>query len=226
MLGADWLPVAPVEEFLEYLRAQRRSPNTVRNYAQGLARWWEFLGLEDAGWEAVSVEQLAGFLVWLRSGETTSGGAAGRATSAAGGGDGRTAAGGGDGVFVAYHQLNGVAGAGRLYEDLLHEPWVVHRPGSGGQSPPRASIASASRAPNCLATPSAAPARSLAPTRPLDVDRPLTGRAQATSSVPSAPSSPRSKSSTHDELAALNAALIAAHGELLELRRRLASRAA
>jgi hypothetical protein len=62
VLGQDWLPAAPVEEFLEYLRAQRRSPSTVRNYAHGLARWWEFLGLEGAGWEAVSVEQLAGVL--------------------------------------------------------------------------------------------------------------------------------------------------------------------
>jgi site-specific recombinase XerC len=63
VLDADWLPVGPVEEFLEYLRAQRHSPNTVRNYAHGLARWWQFLAAEGAGWEGVSVEQLAGFLV-------------------------------------------------------------------------------------------------------------------------------------------------------------------
>jgi site-specific recombinase XerD len=72
VLGGDWLPVAPVEEFLEYPRAQRRSPSTVRNYAHGLARWWQYLGVDDVGWEAVSVEQLAGFLVWLRSGESSS----------------------------------------------------------------------------------------------------------------------------------------------------------
>jgi site-specific recombinase XerD len=130
VLGEDWLPAAPVEEFLEYLRAQRRSPNTVRNYAQGLARWWEFLGLEDAGWEAVSVEQLAGFLVWLRSGETSSVVSLvapprrlSEATVAL-----RLAA---VMAFYRYHQLNGVPGAGRLYERVqrgggAYKPFLEH----------------------------------------------------------------------------------------------------
>ncbi len=130
MLGEDWLPVAPVEEFLEYLRAQRRSPNTVRNYAHGLARWWQYLGAEGAGWEAVSVERLASFLVWLRSGETSSvvsivepPARLSEATIAL-----RLAA---VMAFYRYHQLNGVAGAGRFYERVhrgggAYKPFLEH----------------------------------------------------------------------------------------------------
>ena len=40
----------------------------------------------------------------------------------------------------------GWAHAAGAFRNLLHEPWVCHRPGSGGQRPPRASIASAIRA--------------------------------------------------------------------------------
>jgi hypothetical protein len=33
VLGDDWRPVAPVEQFLSHLSDQRRSPNTVKAYA-------------------------------------------------------------------------------------------------------------------------------------------------------------------------------------------------
>jgi hypothetical protein len=34
VLGSDHRPVGPAEEFLEYLRVQRVSPNTVKSYAR------------------------------------------------------------------------------------------------------------------------------------------------------------------------------------------------
>ncbi|MGO4859706.1 hypothetical protein [Arthrobacter sp. 2MCAF14] len=37
VLGRDHRVVEPAEEYLEYLRAQRSSPNTVKSYARGLA---------------------------------------------------------------------------------------------------------------------------------------------------------------------------------------------
>jgi site-specific recombinase XerC len=33
--------VEPAEEYLEYLRAQQASPNTVKSYARALALWWQ-----------------------------------------------------------------------------------------------------------------------------------------------------------------------------------------
>jgi len=47
VLGGDHRPVGPAEEFLEYLRVQRVSPNTVKSYARALALW-QYLGA--LGW--------------------------------------------------------------------------------------------------------------------------------------------------------------------------------
>jgi len=41
VLGTDHHPVGPAEEFLEYLRVQPASPNTVESYARALALWWQ-----------------------------------------------------------------------------------------------------------------------------------------------------------------------------------------
>jgi integrase len=69
VLGRDHRPVGPVEEYLEYLRAQRMSPNTVKSYARGLALWWEYLTQFGLAWDGVSLENFGGFLTWLRTGE-------------------------------------------------------------------------------------------------------------------------------------------------------------
>lgn len=39
VLGAAHRVVEPAEEYLEYLRAQQVSPNTVKSYARALALW-------------------------------------------------------------------------------------------------------------------------------------------------------------------------------------------
>lgn len=48
------------------------SPNTVRGYATGLAQLWTFLDQRDetAGWNALGVPAVSGFLSWLRNGRT------------------------------------------------------------------------------------------------------------------------------------------------------------
>jgi site-specific recombinase XerD len=69
VLGRDLLVVGPVEEYLEYLRAQRCSPNTVKSYARGLALWWEFLEQFELEWAQVTLEAFGSFLTWLRTGE-------------------------------------------------------------------------------------------------------------------------------------------------------------
>jgi len=69
VLGADRLPLAPVEDFLESLRVTGRSPNTVKAYARGLELFWRYLALCDRPWKSVRAGDLAGFLGWLRTGE-------------------------------------------------------------------------------------------------------------------------------------------------------------
>ncbi|MFB9624853.1 tyrosine-type recombinase/integrase [Nonomuraea helvata] len=67
VLGSDHLPVGPAEEYLEYLRTQRCSPNTVKSYARALALWWDYLGQFELGWTQVALQDFGAFLTWLRT---------------------------------------------------------------------------------------------------------------------------------------------------------------
>ena len=69
VLGRDHRPAGPAEEYLEYLRAQRVSPNTVKSYARALALWREYLEQFGLGWDVVTLEDFGGFLTWLRTGD-------------------------------------------------------------------------------------------------------------------------------------------------------------
>ena len=69
VLGRDHRMVEPAEEYLEYLRAQQASPNTVKSYARALALWWQYLDAFDLGWDAVTLADFGAFLTWLRTGD-------------------------------------------------------------------------------------------------------------------------------------------------------------
>ena len=66
VLDADQVPVEPVERFLAFLAAIERSPNTIKAYAHDLQDWFVFLAGRGLDWRAVTVEDVAGFVVWLR----------------------------------------------------------------------------------------------------------------------------------------------------------------
>ena len=69
LLGNDYLPVEPVNLFLAYLRNCEKSPNTVKNYAHHCKLFWEFLTQKKLQWDAVNLDDLAGFINWLRRGK-------------------------------------------------------------------------------------------------------------------------------------------------------------
>lgn len=69
VLGPDLGVVGPAEEFLEYLRVQGSSPNTVKSYARALALWWTYLTLFGLAWDTLTLSGVGGFLSWLRSGD-------------------------------------------------------------------------------------------------------------------------------------------------------------
>lgn len=69
VLGSDHRVVGPAEEYLEYLRVQKASPNTVKSYGRGLALWWQYLDVFGLAWDAVRLEDFGGFLTWLRTGD-------------------------------------------------------------------------------------------------------------------------------------------------------------
>jgi site-specific recombinase XerD len=61
--------IGPAEEFLEFLRVQASSPNTVKSYARALALWWSYLAVFGLAWDVVTLSRVGGFLSWLRTGE-------------------------------------------------------------------------------------------------------------------------------------------------------------
>lgn len=66
VLGDDHGPVEPIERYLAFLTALERSPNTVKAYAHDLKDWFEYLARRGLGWRAVDLEDVAGFVAWLR----------------------------------------------------------------------------------------------------------------------------------------------------------------
>ena len=66
VLGGDQVPLEPVERFLGYLTSIERSPNTVKAYAHDLKDWFTYLAGHDLGWQVATVEDVAGFVAWLR----------------------------------------------------------------------------------------------------------------------------------------------------------------
>jgi len=66
LLGDDQVPLEPVERFLGYLTSIEKSPNTVKAYAHDLKDWFGYLAGHGLDWQAVTVEDVAGFVAWLR----------------------------------------------------------------------------------------------------------------------------------------------------------------
>jgi integrase/recombinase XerD len=58
--------VEAIESFLAHLTAVERSPNTVRAYAHDLRDFFAFLGQRGVEWSAVRLEDVGGFVAWLR----------------------------------------------------------------------------------------------------------------------------------------------------------------
>ena len=66
VLGDDQVPVELVERWLAYLVAIKRSPNTVKGYAHDLKDWFGYLAVRGLDWREVRLEDLGGFVAWLR----------------------------------------------------------------------------------------------------------------------------------------------------------------
>lgn len=66
VLGDDHVPVDPIERFLGYLSSIERSPNTVKAYAHDLKDWFTFLGGRGLDWQTATLEDVAGYVAWLR----------------------------------------------------------------------------------------------------------------------------------------------------------------
>ena len=66
VLGEDHMPVEPIERFLSYLASIEKSPNTIKAYAHDLKDWLAYLNRHGVDWRAARLEDVAGFVAWLR----------------------------------------------------------------------------------------------------------------------------------------------------------------
>jgi site-specific recombinase XerD len=67
VLDDDYLPIEPIQKYLNYLDNLERSPNTISAYAYNLKLFWEFLKDKQLDWKEVNLESLADFIHWLRN---------------------------------------------------------------------------------------------------------------------------------------------------------------
>lgn len=68
VVGSDHLPIAPVEEYMEYLRLGRFAARTVKHYARSLKDFFNFLDLMGIRWDQIETLTFGGYLRWLRTG--------------------------------------------------------------------------------------------------------------------------------------------------------------
>ena len=66
VLSDDQLPIQPVERFLAYLASIEKSPNTIKACAHDLKDWFVYLAGHSCDWRSVTLEDVAGFVAWLR----------------------------------------------------------------------------------------------------------------------------------------------------------------
>lgn len=69
VLGDDFLPIRPIQEFLTYLENLERSPNTIRSYAHHLRLYWQYVQEKHLDWTTIGLSELAEFVHWLRQPE-------------------------------------------------------------------------------------------------------------------------------------------------------------
>lgn len=69
VIGSDLRPIPPVAAYLRFLTDDLASPNTIRSYATGLARWFTFLDSQGHRWDDFPSTVFGEFLAWLRSGD-------------------------------------------------------------------------------------------------------------------------------------------------------------
>ncbi|KYC34616.1 recombinase XerD [Scytonema hofmannii PCC 7110] len=66
LLDRDYKPIKPIQSYISYLASLRRSSKTLRTYAYNLKLYWEYLDKYSIDWKEITLEQLSGFINWLR----------------------------------------------------------------------------------------------------------------------------------------------------------------
>lgn len=66
VLDRNHKPVKPIISYINYLVALDRSHKTLKNYSYSLKLYWEYLDRYSIDWQLITLENLSGFIHWLR----------------------------------------------------------------------------------------------------------------------------------------------------------------
>lgn len=62
VLGDDYSPIQPIQQYLNNLINLERSPNTIHSYAQYLKFYWDYLQDQQLDWRNVSIYDLSEYI--------------------------------------------------------------------------------------------------------------------------------------------------------------------
>ncbi len=66
--GNSYLPVEPIQRYLNYARKRGLAPNTISTYAYRLSSFWQWLSHKSLDWCQVGLKELADFANWYSLG--------------------------------------------------------------------------------------------------------------------------------------------------------------
>jgi integrase/recombinase XerD len=70
VIGNDYLPVKPIQQYFNFLESCDKSPCTLRTYAHHLKLYWEYLNQTNTDWDKVNIDVIGNFVVYLKGGNT------------------------------------------------------------------------------------------------------------------------------------------------------------
>jgi integrase len=69
VIGDDYLPVQPIQQYFTFLESCDKSPCTTRTYAHHLKLYWDFLLRTNINWDSINIDVIGQFIVYLKGGE-------------------------------------------------------------------------------------------------------------------------------------------------------------
>lgn len=69
VIGTDFMPIEPVAQYLDFMRLDGASENTIRAYSRGLALWFDYLDRRGLDWTTFTGLDFGHWTAWLRTGD-------------------------------------------------------------------------------------------------------------------------------------------------------------
>ena len=66
VLDRNYKPIKPILSYISHLAVLNRSSKSLKTYAYNLKLYWEYLDRYSIEWKSITLEQLSGFIHWLR----------------------------------------------------------------------------------------------------------------------------------------------------------------